>query len=61
MNRRHFLTTTGISTVALAINGCNDSNRQAIDYSKHPEKKDIQNKRVNINRNKKTVIKLATS
>lgn len=61
MNRRDFLTTTTVTTAALAFSGCNDSNRQAIDYSKHPQKSDENEKRVNINKNKKTTIKLATS
>lgn len=61
MNRRDFLTTATASTVALTLSACNDSNRQAIDYSKHPQKKDDDIKRVNVNKNKKTVIKLATS
>ncbi len=61
MNRRDFLTTTGIGSAALALGACNDSNRQAIDYSKHPKKQSHEDKRVNINRNKKTTIKLATS
>lgn len=60
MNRRTFLTTATTSGAALALNGCNESNHQAIDYSKHPQKSHEQ-KHVNINRNKKTVIKLATS
>jgi len=60
MNRRTFLTTATTASAALALNGCNESNRKAIDYSKHPAKhKD--SKHVNINRNKKTIIKLATS
>ncbi len=61
MNRRDFIATTTTASLALALNGCNESNRQAIDYSKHPQKKDNETKRVNINKNKKTVIKLATS
>ncbi|MFA5232825.1 MAG: TRAP transporter substrate-binding protein DctP [Sulfurimonas sp.] len=61
MNRRDFLTTATTASAALALSGCNDSNRQAIDYSKHPKQKEDDAKRVNINRNKKTVIKLATS
>lgn len=60
MNRRDFLTTATTASVALSLSACNDSNRQAIDYSKHPSKKH-DDKRVNINRNKKTTIKLATS
>ncbi|ABB44345.1 Twin-arginine translocation pathway signal [Sulfurimonas denitrificans DSM 1251] len=61
MNRRDFLATATTASAALALNGCNDSNREAIDYSKHPKFKSDDEKRVNINRNKKTVIKLATS
>ncbi|MDH4943916.1 substrate-binding domain-containing protein [Sulfurimonas sp. C5] len=60
MNRRDFLTTTAVTSTAIALGGCNESNRQAIDYSKHP-KKDLADKSVHINRAKKTVIKLATS
>ena len=61
MNRRDFLTTATVGSASVVLSGCNESNRQAIDYSKHPQKKDENSKRVNINRNKKTVIKLATS
>ncbi len=61
MNRRKFLTTTALATSSLAISACNDSNRQAIDYSKHPQKHSLDAKNVNINKNKKIVIKLATS
>ncbi|MGB5964118.1 MAG: twin-arginine translocation signal domain-containing protein, partial [Sulfurimonadaceae bacterium] len=61
MKRRDFLTTAAATTAAGLLSGCNDSNRQAIDYSKHPEKKDVGEKSVNVNRNKKTKITLATS
>ncbi len=61
MNRRDFITTATATSVAVAFSGCNESNRQAIDYSKHPSSNSDERKRVNINRNKKTVIKLATS
>ncbi|MDQ7045862.1 MAG: TRAP transporter substrate-binding protein DctP [Sulfurimonas sp.] len=61
MNRRNFLTTATATSAALALGGCNESNRQAIDYSKHPSAKDKDTKHVNINRGKKTIIKLATS
>ncbi|MEN8304335.1 MAG: C4-dicarboxylate ABC transporter, partial [Campylobacterota bacterium] len=61
MNRRDFITTASTASAALVLSGCNESNRQAIDYSKHPVKNSDEKKRVNINRNKKTVIKLATS
>ena len=60
MNRRDFLTTATASSAAF-LSGCNESNRQAIDYSKHPQKKSDEKKRVHFNKNKKTVIKLATS
>lgn len=61
MNRRDFLTTAATTSAALALSGCNESNRQAIDYSKHPVKHTNDVKHVNFNRNKKTTIKLATS
>lgn len=61
MNRRDFLTTATTTSAALALGGCNESNRQAIDYSKHPQTKSLQEKKVNFNKNKKTIIKLATS
>ncbi len=60
MNRRDFLTTATVTSAALAISGCNEGNHKAIDYSKHPKKSD-DTKHVNINRNKKSVVKLATS
>ena len=60
MNRRDFLSTATLSSAALALGGCNEGKHVAIDYSKHPQKADAV-KHVNINRNKKTVIKLATS
>ena len=60
MNRRKFLTTASSVSAVVALSGCNESNRQAIDYSKHP-KKSSEDKHININRNKKTIIKLATS
>lgn len=61
MNRRDFLTTATATSAALAFSGCNENNRQAIDYSKHPQAKNSQDKRVHFNKNKKTTIKLATS
>ncbi|WP_297441235.1 TRAP transporter substrate-binding protein DctP [Sulfurimonas sp.] len=60
MNRRDFLSTATIASASLALNACNESNHVAIDYSKHPKKHD-DIKHINFNRNKKTVIKLATS
>lgn len=60
MNRRDFLAGTTLASAGLVLGGCNESNRQAIDYSKHPTKSEDV-KHVNVNRNKKTTIKLATS
>ena len=60
MNRRDFLTTATTASAAIAFSACNENNRQAIDYSKHP-KHHSEEKRIYVNRNKKTVIKLATS
>jgi len=60
MNRRDFLTTATITSAAAAFSGCNEGKHVAIDYSKHPKHHDAV-KHININRNKKTVIKLATS
>lgn len=61
MNRRDFITTATAITTTAALSGCNDGNRVAIDYTKHPKPKSDEEKRVNINKNKKTSIKLATS
>lgn len=61
MNRRNFLTTATIASASIALSGCNESNRQAIDYSKHPTSNQDTTKRVYVNRNRKTTIKLATS
>ncbi len=60
MNRRDFLTTATLTSAGIALNGCNESHHVAIDYSKHPKKHDAT-KHININKNKKTVIRLATS
>ncbi|MCJ7766634.1 MAG: TRAP transporter substrate-binding protein DctP [Thiovulaceae bacterium] len=61
MKRRDFLTTAAATTAAGLLGGCNDSDRQAIDYSKHPSKRSDENKDVHVNRNRKTKITLATS
>ncbi len=61
MKRRDFLTTAAATTAAGLLGGCNDSNRQAIDYSKHPQKSDLADKNVNVNRARKTKLTLATS
>ncbi len=61
MNRRDFIATGALASTALILDGCNDSNHQAIDYSKHPKKNSKDLKSVNFNKNKKTTLKLATS
>jgi TRAP-type mannitol/chloroaromatic compound transport system substrate-binding protein len=61
MDRRSFITTGALASSALLLDGCNDSNRQAIDYSKHPGPRPKDYKSVNINKNKKVTLKLATS
>jgi len=61
MDRRSFIATGALASTALLLEGCNDSNHQAIDYSKHPGSKSKDLKSVNINRNKKVTLKLATS
>lgn len=60
MDRRTFITTAAATTSALLLEGCNDSNRVAIDYSKHPKKKS-GGVSANVNRAKKSVLKIATS
>jgi len=60
LSRRTFLTTAGTASFSALLSGCNDSKHIAIDYSKHP-KKHGETKNININKNKKTIIKLATS
>ena len=61
MKRRDFLKTSGAIAVGSVISGCNDENRQAIDYSKVKEKKLAKTQSININRGKKVKLKLATS
>lgn len=62
MDRRDFITASLTAATAVALTGCNDGNHVAIDYSKHPKKSsDDDIKRVDVNKNKKTVITLATS
>ena len=61
MERRDFLTAAAATTAVGLLGGCNESNRQAIDYSKHPEKRENAHKNINVNRNRKTKITLATS
>ena len=52
MNRRDFIATAATTSAVLAFAGCNEGNRQAIDYSKHPKKDDHEKKKVYHNKNK---------
>lgn len=61
MNRRDFLTTSSAVAATSFLSGCNEGNHQAIDYSKQHELKEAKAKHINLNKNKKTAIKLATS
>jgi len=61
MKRRDFITTGTTLAAGTLLSACNDSNRQAIDYSKIQEKKEKKLASVNINKNKKVTLKLATS
>jgi len=61
MKRRDFITTSSVLAAGSLLTACNDSNRQAIDYSKIKEKKEQRLASVNINKNKKVILKLATS
>ncbi len=61
MKRRDFFKTSATIAAGSIVAGCNESNRQAIDYSKVKEKKLAKERSVNINKNKKTKLKLATS
>lgn len=61
MKRRDFIKTGAAITAGSVISGCNESNRQAIDYDKVKKKKLAKEQSLNINKNKKTKLKLATS
>lgn len=61
MDRRDFITTGLAAAASVAVSGCNDSNHVAIDYSKHPQVSVDGQKNVYVNKNKKTIITLATS
>ncbi len=61
MKRRDFIKAGAAITAGSVITGCNESNRQAIDYDKVKKKKLAKEQSVNINKNKKTKLKLATS
>ena len=61
MDRRTFIGAAAATSAAAVLGGCNESNRQAIDYSKHPKKDKEKALGANVNRNKKVTLKLATS
>ncbi len=61
MDRRTFITASAAASATALLSGCNESGRQAIDYSKHPKKSEESASGVNVNRNKKVTLKLATS
>jgi TRAP-type mannitol/chloroaromatic compound transport system substrate-binding protein len=61
MKRRDFIKAGAAITAGSVISGCNESNRQAIDYDKVKKKKLAKERSVNVNKNKKTKLKLATS
>ena len=61
MDRRTFLQAATATSAVTLLGGCNESNRQAIDYSKHPKKSESEGDTVRVNRNKKVTLKLATS
>ncbi len=54
IDRRTFLTASALGAATALTSGCNDSGRQAIDYSKHPQKRVIAGKNINVNRNRVT-------
>ncbi|MDD2780531.1 TRAP transporter substrate-binding protein DctP [Sulfuricurvum sp.] len=61
MNRRTFITTGATASAALLLNGCNENNRQAIDYSKHPSQLTETADTTSGKKQKKVTLRLATS
>ncbi|MDD5717453.1 MAG: TRAP transporter substrate-binding protein DctP [Sulfuricurvum sp.] len=61
MNRRTFITTGATASAALLLNGCNENNRQAIDYSKHPSQIAKSSGSESSTKQKKVTLRLATS
>lgn len=61
MNRRTFITSSATASAALLLNGCNNSNRQAIDYSKHPSQIAETSSETIGAKQKKVTLRLATS
>jgi len=61
LDRRTFIGSAAAISAASLLGGCNESNRQAIDYSKHPKKREDDAFAENAGRSKKVTLKLATS
>ncbi len=61
MKRRDFIKSGAAIAAGSVVLGCNDSNRQAIDHDIVKKKKLAKEKSININKGKKTKLKLATS
>lgn len=61
MRRRDFIKSGAAVAAGTLLSGCNESNREAIDYSKVKEKEEAKSCSLNINKNKKVKLKLATS
>ena len=61
MDRRTFMTTGATASAALLLNGCNESGRQAIDYSKHPSQEMASGSSESASPRKKVTLRLATS
>ena len=61
MKRRDFIATGAALTAGTLLSGCNEGNHKAIDHSKVKDKKLAKAQSVNVNKNKKVTLKLATS
>lgn len=61
MNRRTFIAAGATASAAMLLEGCNKSNRQAIDYSKHPSQEVSGASASCKTPQKKVTLKLATS
>ncbi|MBN2871163.1 MAG: TRAP transporter substrate-binding protein [Campylobacterales bacterium] len=61
MDRRTFMTAGATASAALLLSGCNESGRQAIDYSKHPSQELSSSDEYSSAPHKKVTLRLATS
>ena len=61
MDRRTFMTAGATASAALLLNGCNESGRKAIDYSKHPSQELDSGGAQSASPRKKVTLRLATS